>query len=199
MIALLGTFWTYSWGHDECIWSQKLSHLLCFLRRADNSISASVIRKRSQTSNLVLNRSINTNGVKRVLVHAGKNRNSYQLGTAGLINATLYGSLFCTLTTSSNHLSSSQAVNRENVCARKRCRVDSAFDLEWNIMHLEVKEHLEAASMHLVYHRGSVAIKERHANLNPTCMAGEKIGELQSSFSCAIKRNNNGVACLLVC
>ena len=199
MIALLGTLWTYSWGHNECIWSQKLSHLLCFLRRADNSVSASVIRQRSQTSNFILNGSVYANGVECVLIHAGKHRNSHQFGTAKLINATLCCSLFCTFATSRDHLSSSQAVNRKNVCARKRCRVDSALNLEWNVMHLEVQEHLEAASMHLVYHRGSVAIKERHANFDPTCVAGEKIGELQSSFSCAIKRNNNCVACLLVC
>ena len=63
-----------------------------------------------------------------------------------------------------------------------------------DVVELEVQEHLETALVELAHDLRALGVEQRHANLQPGGMTGQRIGELDGAVTVAIDRDDNTVA-----
>ncbi len=63
-----------------------------------------------------------------------------------------------------------------------------------DVVELQVEEDLETALVELTDDGGPLGVEQRHADLQPGGMAGERIGKLDGAVAVAIDRNDDAVA-----
>ena len=75
------------------------------------------------------------------------------------------------------------------------CRgASSAAHLMRDVVELQVEEDLETALVELADDGGPLGVEQRHADLQPGGMTGQRIGKLDGAVAVAIDRDDDTVA-----
>ena len=69
-----------------------------------------------------------------------------------------------------------------------------ATHLMRNVVELQVEEDLETALVELADDGGALGVEQRHADLQPGSMTGQRIGKFDGAVAVAIDRDDDAVA-----